>query len=104
MRTQKQDILDWFRAHKTLTRMQSYTELGVCELSSRIGELERDGHKFHRKNVQGTAKNGRKYTITEYSLIDKRYKYPALARLCEREGHFSFDGKTCFRCGEICAA
>lgn len=66
--TQKQDILEWLRVHGTLTRMQAFDHLGICELSSRIGELERDGYHFHRDRLHGEARNGRKWCITEYSL------------------------------------
>lgn len=68
--SQKQDILTWLHNRGTLTRMQAFTELGICELSSRIGELEKDGYSFGRKWLNGQAKNGRKWKVVQYSLSD----------------------------------
>lgn len=65
-RTQKDDILHWLSRHDSITRIQAFTELGICELSSRIGELERDGWIVPREWMDGTAKNGRRWRVTRY--------------------------------------
>ena len=68
MNTQKQDILDYLNAHGSLTRMEAFSELGVCELASRIGELEKDGHGFTRTWLEGKARNGRRWRVVRYAL------------------------------------
>jgi len=65
-RIQKQDVLDWLNRHGSLTRMEAFIELGICELSSRIGELERDGWIIPREWMDGRAKNGRRWRVTRY--------------------------------------
>ena len=65
-RGQKQDILDWLNQYGSLTRMQAFDELGIVELSSRIGEIEKDGWTVPREQVRGRGRNGRPYTITRY--------------------------------------
>ena len=65
-RTQKSDVLDYIHEHGSLTRMEAFTELGICELSSRIGELEKDGYRFKREPYHGTGRNGRKFVVTKY--------------------------------------
>lgn len=64
--SQKQDLLDWFATHGSITRIQAFNELGICELSSRIGELEQMGYVIPRKPKKGQAPNGRKWVVTEY--------------------------------------
>lgn len=65
-RTQKADILHFLNRHGSLTRMQAFTELGICELSSRIGELEKEGYHFPREWMDGRAKNGRRWRVVKY--------------------------------------
>ncbi len=44
---QQQAILKHFKVRKTLTRAQAMSDYGICELSSRLGELQALGHRFH---------------------------------------------------------
>lgn len=67
-RTQKQDIIDYLRCNGSITRMEAFDRLGVCELSSRIGELEREGYRFNREWLDGEATNGRKWRVVQYSM------------------------------------
>lgn len=71
--SQKQDILDWLNQHGSLTRMEAFDNLGICELSSRIGELERDGWVFPREPLRGTGRNGRAWTVTKYLRPSRRF-------------------------------
>ena len=66
--TQKEDVLNFMRRFGSIQRMQSFQCLGVCELASRIGEIEADGVKIKRDRVHGRAENGRPWTITRYSI------------------------------------
>jgi len=66
MKTQKQDLLDYLSQHGQITRGQAFYELGIAELSSRIGELESDGYYIPRKRVIVRARNGRKAAVMRY--------------------------------------
>ena len=72
-RGQKQDILDWLNQYGSLTRMDAFEYLGVCELSSRIGELERDGWIIPREPLHGRGRNGRAWTVTKYLRPSRRF-------------------------------
>lgn len=70
MESQRYEVLQYMREHGSITRMESFLEIGVTELSSRIGELERiDRVKIKREPITITArKNGKKVRITRYSI------------------------------------
>ena len=64
--TQKQEVLKYIRVHGSITRAQA-ANLHIYELSSRIGELEKEGWRFDRRTLTGTNAYGRKWRVTEYS-------------------------------------
>ena len=66
--TQKEQVLRYLQDFGSITRIQSFMDLGVCELSSRIGELEQDGYKFNRTKQTVTNRYGIKVTVTKYEL------------------------------------
>lgn len=66
--TQKQRVIDYIKQHGSITRIQSFIDLGVTELASRIGELEADGFKFNRERVTVKTRYGYKVSVTRYSL------------------------------------
>ena len=71
MTTQRHEVLQYMRAHGSITRMESFLNIGVTELSSRIGELERiDNVRIKREPITITAKNGKKVNITKYSILE----------------------------------
>ena len=59
--TQQQLILKTLKSGKSLTR-QSAAQLGVFELSSRIGELESAGHNIKHTWIRRNGKRLMKYT------------------------------------------
>jgi hypothetical protein len=65
--SQKQDILSYLFRRGAITRIEAFHDLGICELSSRIGELQKDGWRFDRNDRKGVSKNGRHWIVTEYS-------------------------------------
>ncbi len=69
--SQKADIIEWLKRHGTLTRAQAFRELGVAELSSRIGELETEGFEIPRKMIAVVARNGRRARVMEYRTPTK---------------------------------
>ena len=44
--TQGTMILDYLRLYNTITPFEAFLELGISKLSTRIGELEREGWAF----------------------------------------------------------
>lgn len=66
--TQKEQIIRYLNDFGSITRIESFMDLGVCELAARIGELEAMGYKFNRKQETVTNRYGVKVTVTRYSL------------------------------------
>lgn len=71
-RTQKQQVLEYAKKHKFITRYIAAVELGVMNLWSRIAELEdEDGYRFDRRRT--TSRNGKR--VLQYWLVEgKRAK------------------------------
>lgn len=65
-KTQKQSVLYWLQTYGKLTRWTAFSELGIAELSSRIGELQQDGWLIPRKMIEVRARNGRKVRVMQY--------------------------------------
>ena len=68
--TQKEEILLFMTENGSITRLQAANELYIFELSSRIGELKRKGHKIDsewqkKKNTYGRTVRFKKYWISE---------------------------------------
>lgn len=58
---------------KKVTRLQSFNDLGICELSSRVKELEqRYDVRLGRKVKQVTNRFGEKVRVIEYSWPEKK--------------------------------
>jgi hypothetical protein len=66
--TQAGRLLAHLQAGKTITRLQSFIELGIVELSSRCIDIERDGYKIDRKRIKVDNRYGESVTVTEYSM------------------------------------
>ena len=65
--SQRQELWSYLNVHGSITRWQAFRDLGVAELSSRIGEIERErGVKIPRKRIEVMARNGRMCRVTEY--------------------------------------
>ena len=69
---QKKRILEWFKEHRTLDRLQAFTKLGIFELSARICELKRAGYNFDKRNMQSVNKYGDRFSYVEYRIINIR--------------------------------
>jgi hypothetical protein len=66
--TQAGRLLAHLQAGKTITRLQSFIELGIVELSSRCIEIEREGYKIDRKRVKVQNRFNETVSVTEYSI------------------------------------
>ncbi len=70
-KTQKESVLIWLKTYGKLTRWTAFKELGIAELSSRVGELEGDGWLIPRKMISVKARNGRKVRVMQYMTPQK---------------------------------
>ena len=68
--TQREEILRYIQTHGSITRAKA-ANLHIYELSSRIGELEKEGWTFTRKTLTGKNAYGRKWRCIEYSNPQK---------------------------------
>ena len=70
MKSQKERILDYLKSGKVLTRLNSWTELGVLEAPARISELRQDGWAIRTDMVTVTNRYGEAVRIAKWSLDD----------------------------------
>ena len=66
--TQKQRILDYLKAGKVLTRLNSWVELGIIEAPARICELKQDGVPIDTNFVYVINRYGEKCRIAKWSI------------------------------------
>lgn len=69
--SQKERILRWLKDFGSITRAESFTQLGIVELSARIIELEREGYRFNRETVTTENRYGEPVSFTRYSLKER---------------------------------
>ena len=69
--TQKEEVLEYIRKNGSITRLQA-AQLYIFELSARIGELEKLGYIFNRREIGGTNKYGRKWKGVRYSINERK--------------------------------
>jgi hypothetical protein len=64
--TQSQRILDHLKSGRTLTRLNSWDDLGILEAPARVSELRAMGHPIVTKRRQVLNRYGDKVTIAEW--------------------------------------
>lgn len=69
--TQKERVLMYIQRFGSISRRESFLDLGVTELSSRIGELEAMGYQFDRKMETSKNRFNEDVHYTRYSLIER---------------------------------
>ena len=65
--TQRDRVLSYIQEFGSITRRESFVDLGVVELSSRIGELESMGYQFNRETETSKNRDGDSVSYTRYS-------------------------------------
>ncbi len=55
-----------FDEGKTITRLESFLELGICELSARVGELREEGYEVNSVWKKVVNRFGEKIKVKEY--------------------------------------
>lgn len=66
--TQAKRILDHLQSGQTLTRLNSWDDLGILEAPARVSELRAMGHPIETKRRQVMNRYGDKVTIAEWRL------------------------------------
>jgi hypothetical protein len=66
--TQTERLKEALTSGHKITRLTALVDLGIFELSARIGELEKQGHKFNKPRIKVTNRFGESVTVVEYSL------------------------------------
>lgn len=66
--TQSKRILDYLQSGKKLTRLNSWSELGVIECPARICELRQRGHPIRTEMKTVTNRYGESVRVAEWSL------------------------------------
>ncbi|MCK5563176.1 helix-turn-helix domain-containing protein [Candidatus Bathyarchaeota archaeon] len=66
--TQKQRILDYLKSGKTLTRLNSWSELGILECPARVSELRQEGYPIKTEMVPVTNRFGERVKVAKWSL------------------------------------
>lgn len=68
--SQKQDILNYLREGKTLSRVNSFDKLGVLEAPARISELRAEGHDIRTKMVPVRNRYGKVVKVAHWTLTE----------------------------------
>lgn len=63
---QKDRLLEHFTQGNRITRAESYTELGIIELSARVIDLEKAGYEVCRKRIKVTNRFGEQISVAQY--------------------------------------
>lgn len=63
--SQNEALKNYLDAHRSITRMESFTELGITNLWQRISEIERD-YPIRREEVTVPDRRGKLCHVTRY--------------------------------------
>lgn len=66
--TQRERIIRYIKDYGSITAYEAVIELGILQLSSRLGELEKMGYEFERKRMTRTNRYGEKISFMKYSF------------------------------------
>ena len=69
MNGQKERLRNHLESGKSITRLSALTDLGIFELSSRIGELVADGFEINRQRIKVVNRFGEVVNVMEYKHI-----------------------------------
>lgn len=56
--TQKKRIIEYMKEHGSITPMEAIEHIGCTKLSTRVGELKREGHNIEGKMEKGHSRWG----------------------------------------------
>lgn len=65
--TQRERLKEHLDSGKSITRLSAFNEIGIFELASRIGELEKDDYKVLKTRETVTNRFKEKVSIVRYA-------------------------------------
>ena len=65
--SQRTRLKEHLESGQPITRLSALTELGIFELSSRIGELESEGFEVGKQRIKVTNRWNETITVTQYT-------------------------------------
>jgi len=65
--SQRERLKTHLESGKSITRLSALTELGIFELASRVGELEKDGFEIQRERIKVWNRWNEAVTVTKYT-------------------------------------
>ena len=65
--SQRQRLKEHLESGKSITRLSALTELGIFELASRVGELEKEGFEIDRQRIKVWNRWNEAVTVTKYT-------------------------------------
>ena len=68
--TQHDRIREYIDEWGDITPMDAFRDLGITKLSTRIGEMIRNGENIKKETVTGTNRYGEKIHYCKYSWAD----------------------------------
>lgn len=80
-------IMNYMRAHGSITSQEAFAELGVSRLAARIKDLRTIGHNISGKMVTVKNRYGENCRVTRYTLIEEREKDDGADVLENLRGH-----------------
>ena len=73
-KNQRDEIIEYIRRNKSITRADAWFDLGIAELPARICELKKEkygGYRFDEKSEPFVSRLGNKTSYTRYFLIEE---------------------------------
>ncbi len=68
--TQHEAIIRYMKDFGSITPMEAFSDLGITKLSTRIGELCRNGIAIDREYVSSTNRYGETTKYMKYRLVE----------------------------------
>ena len=69
MTSQNDEVLDYIRAHGSITQYEAAMALGVMRLAARIADLKARGVKLRAEREFNKNRNGKKVWYCRYYLV-----------------------------------
>lgn len=70
MKNQRERVLDYIDEFGSISAMEAFRDLGIMQLSARLVELEREGHRFNKKQESALNRYGERIYYTRYSIAE----------------------------------
>ena len=69
--TQHEEILKYFKSHKTITPMEAFSHLGITKLATRVSEMKRNGYVFKQEMIEVQNRHGATVRVMQYEFMGR---------------------------------